>query len=83
MASFTPVTIDLTTLTQDSLNIPLSRAPYSFIYQDTGGGSEATGAFFFSQHLWGFFEVADLGYLSVFFNSTRIYWFRVSLCIFV
>ena len=48
-----------------------------------GGGSEATGGFFFSQHPWGFFKVADLGYLSVFFNLTRIYSFWLVLCIFV
>ena len=37
------------------------------------GGFGGYGCLFFSQHLWGFFEVADLGYLFVFFNSTRIY----------
>ena len=47
---------------------------YSFIYQDTGGGGfGGYGCLFFSQHLWGFFEVADVDYLFVFFNSTRIY----------
>ena len=49
----------------DILNIPLSTR--------IRGGFGGYGCLFFSQHLWGFFEVADLGYLFVFFNSTRIY----------
>ena len=48
-----------------SSNIPLSTR--------IRGGFGGYGCLFFSQHLWGFFEVADLGYLFVFFNSTRIY----------
>ena len=38
--------------------------------------------FFFSTPM-GFFEVAHLGYLFVFFSSTRIYSFRLFLCIFL
>ena len=47
--------------------------PYIPLSTRIRGGFGGYGCPFFSQHLWGFFEVADVGYLFVFFNSTRIY----------
>ena len=43
-----------------------------FFYQDTGESSEATAAVFFLNTYGSFFEVTDLGYSFVYFNSTRI-----------